>query len=68
VQPESDTGKKGAHRALPKCTNTDFKLRWKEQIQVVQKPAFTGVLGINKNFHITQNSSSKNMFEIFFSL
>jgi hypothetical protein len=46
-----------ATTTLPKCTNTYFEFGWKEQIQTVQKPAFSGVPGINKNFHITQDSS-----------
>ena len=31
VQPEPDRGRKRIHRALPKCTNTDFDLGWKEK-------------------------------------
>jgi len=57
VQPEPDRGMKRIRRALPKRANTDFELGWKEQIQMVQKPAFSGVPGINKNFQITQDSS-----------
>jgi hypothetical protein len=34
---------------------------------MVQKPVFSGVPGINKNFNIIQNSSPMDMFEIFFS-
>jgi hypothetical protein len=34
---------------------------------LVQKPAFSGAPGINKNFQITQDSSSWDIFEIFFS-
>jgi len=34
---------------------------------MVQKPAFSRVPGINKNFHITQDSSPWDIFEIFFS-
>jgi hypothetical protein len=45
----------------------DFELGWKEQIQLVQKPAFCGVPGINKKFNITQDSSPWDIFEIFFS-
>ena len=55
-QPEPARGMKRICRALPKCTNTNFELGWKEQIQTVQKPAFSGVPGINKNFEITQHS------------
>ena len=66
-QPEPDRGTKRIHRALPKCTNTDFELGWKEKIQAVQKPAFSDVPGINKNFNITQDSSPWDIFEIFFS-
>jgi hypothetical protein len=54
-------------RTLPKRANTDFELGWKEQIQMVQKPAFSSVPGINKNFQITQDSSPWDIFEIFFS-
>jgi hypothetical protein len=56
-QPEPDRGRIKTRRALPKCANTDFELRWKEQIQMVQKPVFSAVPGINKNFQTTQNSS-----------
>jgi len=66
-QPETDRGMKRICRALPKRANTDFELGWKEQIQTVQKPAFSGVPGINKNFQITQDSSPWDIFEIFFS-
>jgi len=34
---------------------------------MVQKPAFSRVSGINKNFHITQDSSPWDKLEIFFS-
>ena len=57
AQPESDTGRKRTRRTLPKHTNSDFELGWKEEIQSVQKRAFSDVPGINKNFHITQDSS-----------
>ena len=67
VQPEPDRGRKGIRRALPKRANTDFDLGWKEKIQMVQKPAFSGVPGINKNFNITQDSSPWDIFEILFS-
>jgi len=67
VQPEPDIGRKRTHKDLPKCASTDFELGWKEQIQMVQKPAFSGISGINKNFHITQDSSCWDIFEIFFS-
>jgi len=39
---------KRIHRALPERANTEFDLGWKEQIQEVQKPAFSGVPWINK--------------------
>jgi hypothetical protein len=55
IQPEPGTGRK-TRRALPKRTDTYFELGWKEQIQMVQKPAFTGVPGINRNFNINQDS------------
>jgi hypothetical protein len=67
VQPEPDSGRKRKQRAIPKCTNTDFEFGWKEQIQTVQKPAFSGVPGINKNYCITQDSYPWDIFEIFFS-
>ena len=67
VQPEPDRGTKRIRRALPKRTNTDFELRWKEQMQTVQKLAFSGVRRINKNFQITQDSSPWDTFEILFS-
>jgi hypothetical protein len=53
IQPEPGRGRKQTCRALPKCADTDFELGWKEQIHMVQKPAFSGVPGINKNFNIT---------------
>jgi len=62
VQPEPHRGTKRIRRALPKCANTDFELGWKEQIQTVRKPAFSGVPGINKNFQITQDSSPWDIF------
>ena len=66
-QPELDRGTKRICRALPKRANTGFELGWKEKIQMVQKPAFSGVPGINKNFNITQDSSPWDVFEIFFT-
>jgi hypothetical protein len=66
-QPEPDRGRKRTHRAIPKCTNTDFELGWKEQSRKIQKPAFSGVPGVNKNFHISEDSSPLDIFEIFFS-
>ena len=67
VQPEPDRGRKRSRRALPKRANTDFDLGWKEKIRMVQKPAFSGVPGMNKNFNITQDSSPWDIFEIFFT-
>ena len=67
VRPVPDRGTKRKRRTLPKRANTDFELGWKEKFQVVQKPAFSGVSEINKNFQITQDSSPLGMFEIFFS-
>ena len=67
VQPEPDRGRKRTCRVIPKRTNVDFEFGWKEQIQMVQKPAFSGVPGINKNYCITQDSSPWDIFEIFFS-
>jgi hypothetical protein len=67
VQSEPDIGRKRTHRALPKHANTHFELGWKEQIQMVQKPAFSREPGIYENYHITQDSSPWDIFEIFFS-
>ena len=67
VQPKPDRGRKRTRKALPKRANTDFELGWKEQIQMVQKPAFSGEPGVNKNLHINQDSSPWDIFEIFFS-
>jgi hypothetical protein len=66
-QSEPDKGRKRTHKALPKHANSDSELGWKEQTQTVQKPAFSRVPGINKNFHVTRDSSVWDMFEIFFS-
>jgi len=66
-QSEPDRGRKRICRALLKHANSDFVLGWKEQTQMVQKPAFSRVPGINTNFHITQNSSPWDIFEIFIS-
>jgi hypothetical protein len=65
VQP--DRGRKRIRRAIPKRANTDFEFGWKEQIQTVQKPAFSGAPGINRNYCITQDSSPWDILEIFFS-
>jgi hypothetical protein len=68
VQPKPGRGRKRTCRAIAKCTDTDFKLGWEEQIQMIQKPAFSGgVPWIHKNFHITQGSSHWDIIEIFFS-
>ena len=66
-QPEPDRGTKRICRALPKRANTYFELGWREQIHMVQKPAFSRVPGTNKNFHVTQDSSPWDILEIFFS-
>jgi len=57
VQPQPDRSSNRTCWTLPKHANTNFELGCKEQIQTVQKPAFSGIPGINKNFHITQDSS-----------
>jgi hypothetical protein len=57
VHPEPDRGRKRTCRTLPKCSDTDFELGWKEKIQMVQKPAFSGVSGINKNIKITKTAA-----------
>jgi len=62
IQPEPDRGTNRIHRAHPKCANTDFELGWKEQIQMVQKPAFSGVPGVNKNFQITQKTALPGIY------
>ena len=49
IQPEPGRGRKRTRRALPKRKDTDFELGWKEKIQMVQKPVFSSVPGINKN-------------------
>ena len=36
VQPEPDRGRKKTCRAIPKRTDIDFELGWKEKIQMVQ--------------------------------
>jgi hypothetical protein len=66
VQPEPDRGKK-TRRAFSKRANRYFEIEWKGQIQTVQKPAFSGIPDVNKNFHITQVSSPWDIFGIFFS-
>ena len=50
VQPEPDRGRKRIRHALFKHTHPGFELGWKEEIQTVQKPEFSGVPGINKKF------------------
>jgi hypothetical protein len=67
VQPEPDRGRKRTRRAIPKRANTDLELGWIEKIRKIQKPAFCGVPGINKNYQITQDGSPLDIFEIFFS-
>ena len=67
IPPESGRGRKRARRALSKRKDTDFELGWREKIQMVQKPSFSGVPGINKKFSITQDSSPWDIFELFFS-
>jgi hypothetical protein len=52
TQPEPGRGRKRTRRTLPKRKDTDFELGWKVQIQMVQKPAFSGVPGINKKFSL----------------
>jgi hypothetical protein len=66
VQRKPDRGRKRTCRAIPKCTNTALELGWIETIRKIQKPAFSGVPGINKNYQITQDSSPLDIFEIFF--
>jgi hypothetical protein len=55
-QSEPGRDRKRTRRAISKRANTDFELGWKET-QTVQKPSSSRVPGINKNFHITQDSS-----------
>jgi hypothetical protein len=66
-QSEPDGGRTRTRSVIPKRANTDFELGWTEQTQMVQNPAFSRVPGINKDSHITQDSSPWNVFEIFFS-
>jgi hypothetical protein len=65
-QSKPDRGRRRTRRTIPKRANTDFELGWKEQTQTVQKPACSRVPRINKDFHITQDSSPWDIFEIFF--
>jgi hypothetical protein len=67
VQCKPDRVRKRTRRAIPKCANTDLELGWIETICKIQKPAFSGVPGINKNYQITQDSSPLDIFEIVFS-
>ena len=67
IQPEPGRGRKRTCRALPKRKDTDFELGWREKIQMVQKPAFSGVPGINKKFTTTEDSSPWDIFQLFFS-
>ena len=67
IPPEPGRGRKRTRRALPKRKDTDFELGWREKIQMVQKPAFSGVPGINKKFTITEDSSPWDIFQLFFS-
>jgi hypothetical protein len=55
--PEPDRGRKRTHKAPPKQADAAFELGWKDKIKKVKKPAFSGVLGINKNFNITKQLS-----------
>jgi hypothetical protein len=50
VQHKPDRGRKTTRRAIPKRANTDLELVWIEKILKIQKPAFSGVSGINKNY------------------
>jgi hypothetical protein len=67
VQRKPDRGRKRTRRAIPKRANTDLELGWIETIRKIQKPAFSGIPGINKNYQIIQDSSPLDIFEIFFS-
>jgi hypothetical protein len=42
IQPEPGRGRKRTRRVFSKRKDTDFELGWKEQIHIVQKPAFSG--------------------------
>jgi hypothetical protein len=44
-----------------------FGVRMDRKIRKIQKPAFSGVPGINKNYQITQDSTPLDIIEIFFS-
>jgi hypothetical protein len=67
LQPEPDRGRKRTRRAIPKHANTDLEFGWIENIGKIQKPAFSGVPGINKNYQISQDGSPLDIFETFFS-
>jgi hypothetical protein len=67
VQPGADRRRKRTRRAIPKRATIDLELGWIEKIHKIQKPAFSGVPGINKNYQTTQDSSPLDIFEIFFS-
>jgi hypothetical protein len=58
VQCKPDRGRKRTRRAIPKRAHTDLELGWTEKIHKIQKPAFSGVPGINKNYQITQRQLS----------
>jgi hypothetical protein len=66
VQPDPERTER-EHAGLFLNVHIDFELGWQDQIQTVQKPAFFRVPSINKYFHITQNGSPWDIFEIFFS-
>ena len=56
IPPEPGRGRKRTHRDLPKRKDTDFELGWREKIQMVQKPAFSGVI---HSFSILSDDRSK---------
>ena len=67
VQSEPERARHRSGRAIPKCSYTNFESGWEEQIQKIQKPAFSGVTWTNKNFPVTQDSSPLYAFAVFFS-
>jgi len=50
-------GRHRSGRAIPNCSYTNFESGCKEQIQQIQKPAFSGVTWTNKNFPVTQKTA-----------
>jgi hypothetical protein len=67
VQSEPERGRQRSGRAIPNCSYTDLGSRCEEQIQKIQKLAFSGVTWTNKNFPVTKDSSPLDAIAKFFS-